>query len=125
MPLVLANQGHLVFCNQFCFAERSSSKEIEKIMRDKAANGVLCAFLGATFWGLSGVCADFLFSNYEASPLFVTMTRTLGAGAMFLVVILLCHGAVLNEMLSDGRIVMSLIIFGCFLVRLSIYWRLI
>ena len=113
MPLVLANQGHLVFCNQFCFAERSSSKEIEKIMRDKAANGVLCAFLGATFWGLSGVCADFLFSNYEASPLFVTMTRTLGAGAMFLVVILLCHGAVLKEMLSDGRIVMSLIIFGC------------
>lgn len=82
-------------------------------MKKEAVNGVLCAFLGATFWGLSGVCADYLFSNYDISPLFVTMARALGAGAIFLVAILLRYGAVLWEMVSDRHTVVSLFVFGC------------
>lgn len=82
-------------------------------MGGKAARGVLCALFGAALWGLSGVCASFLFSNYEISPLFVTMTRALGAGIIFLVMILLRYRTMLRKMLLDAHAVASLIVFGC------------
>lgn len=75
--------------------------------------GVLCAFTGATFWGLSGVCADFLLSNYDISPLFITMCRALGAGVLFCCVIAVRYRDVLRRMMADARTVASLLIFGC------------
>lgn len=70
------------------------------------------SFLGATFWGLSGVCSDFLFSEYGISPLFLTMVRALGAGLLFACMILIRHRPLLLEMLSDKKVVQSLLIFG-------------
>ena len=46
--------------------------------------GIICALAGASCWGFSGACGQFLIEGYGASPLFLTMVRMLGAGALFL-----------------------------------------
>lgn len=74
--------------------------------------GILCAFVGATLWGLSGVCSDFLMAQYGASPLFVTMVRAIGAGVLFAGVIAVRYRDVVARMLADRQVLRQLLIFG-------------
>ena len=54
---------------------------------NKRAIGIVSTLVGASLWGFSGTCSQFLLSNYAISSLFITMTRMLGAGVLFLIVI--------------------------------------
>lgn len=45
--------------------------------------GYICAFSGATLWGLSSVCSAFLMSNYAVTPLQLTMIRLIVAAVLF------------------------------------------
>ena len=68
---------------------------------DRRALGIVSTLVGASLWGFSGTCSQFLLSNYAISSLFITMVRMLGAGALFLPVILVRHRASLAEIVRD------------------------
>jgi drug/metabolite transporter (DMT)-like permease len=44
--------------------------------------GTLCTTIGGIFWGFSGACGQYLFANYELSPLWLTCIRLLIAGTV-------------------------------------------
>ena len=46
---------------------------------NKRVLGIISALVGASLWGVSGTCSQFLLANYAISSLFVTMVRSVGA----------------------------------------------
>lgn len=80
--------------------------------RKRMMFGVLCALAGGTLWGLSGTLNEFLFARYDISPLFITPVRSLGAGALFLIMLIATKRTALAAMLKDRRSVAQLIVFG-------------
>lgn len=47
---------------------------------NKNARGILCTLLGGAFWGFSGACGEYLFTNYSVDSGWLTVVRMLGAG---------------------------------------------
>ena len=47
------------------------------------ARGLVCALAGASLWGVSGACAQFLLDGYGVTPAFVTAARAQTAAALF------------------------------------------
>ena len=45
--------------------------------------GIACALAGAGLWGVSGACAQHLFSHYGITPMFATAVRSLVATLFF------------------------------------------
>ena len=76
------------------------------------AQGVLSALLGAGLWGFSGACAQYLFSHYTISPLFITVVRMLCAGTLFLVVLIIRQRDTLRAIIADAGSLRRLTIFG-------------
>lgn len=74
--------------------------------------GIASALAGAVLWGFSGTCSQFLLEQYAISVLFVAVARMLGAGAIFLVVILLRHRTTLRAMLRDRWTRRHLVLLG-------------
>ena len=84
-------------------------------MRDKRfVSGVVATLAGACAWGFSGASIQLLFSRYQIDPLLMTAMRMLGAGAIFLVVLLVRRREQLKAMLSDGATCKRLLVFGVF-----------
>lgn len=79
---------------------------------DKQAVGIACALTGAILWGFSGSCVQYLFAHYEISALTITVVRMLGAGVLFLAVLLVRQRETMRRMLSDRSSVAQLIVFG-------------
>ena len=74
--------------------------------------GVLAALAGAVAWGFSGTCVQFLFGSTDIDALTLTTLRQLGAGLLFLVVLLLRERARLKAMLADRDTLRRLAVFG-------------
>ena len=74
--------------------------------------GIACALVGASLWGFSGACAQFLFAGYAISPLFLTTVRMLGAGAVFLVVLVITQRERLRAIARDAESLRALFLFG-------------
>lgn len=74
--------------------------------------GIVSALVGASLWGFSGACMQYLYAHYEIEPLFITGVRTLGAGVLFLVLLLVTKREQLANMLSDRDSRVQLVIFG-------------
>lgn len=68
--------------------------------------------MGASLWGISGTCVQYLVSNYAISSLFIAMARTLGAGLMFLAILLVRNRAAIAEILGDRAATVKLVLFG-------------
>ena len=68
--------------------------------------------MGASLWGFSGTCSQYLLANYAISSLFITMVRMLGAAALFLPVIFVRHRAVFSEIAQDRRALARFVLFG-------------
>ena len=51
--------------------------------------GIACALAGAGLWGVSGACAQHLFSHYGITPMFATAVRSLVATLFFFGVLVL------------------------------------
>ena len=79
---------------------------------NKRALGIASTLLGASLWGFSGTCSQFLVQNYAISSLFITMVRMLGAGALFLVVILARYRKQAGEILHSKWARRRLALFG-------------
>lgn len=80
--------------------------------RKRFWRGIFCTLAGAGLWGFSGACAQFLLSNYAITPAFITSARMLGAGALFLAVLMIAQRDKLFSMLRDSRTAMRLAVFG-------------
>ena len=74
--------------------------------------GIASTLVGASLWGLSGTCSQFLLANYAISSLFITMVRMLGAGVLFLAVLLVRSRAQLGEALRDPWSRRRFVLFG-------------
>ena len=76
--------------------------------------GVASTLLGAIAWGFSGTCVQYLFSATKMDALLLTTIRELGAGLVFLCVLLVRHREELARMLADRDTLRRLAIFGSF-----------
>lgn len=74
--------------------------------------GIASTVVGASLWGLSGTCSQFLLSSYPISSLFITMVRMLGAGVLFLIVLLVRSREQLRWVLRDTWSRRHFLLFG-------------
>ena len=79
---------------------------------DKRVQGIASALVGASLWGVSGTCSQFLLANYAISSLFITMTRASVSAVLFLAIIAVRHREVFKEAITDGRTLRQLVAFG-------------
>ena len=74
-------------------ASRAARRSMRERLNNKASRqaliGVIATLLGGSFWGFSGTSASFLFANYQIDTMWLMAVRQLGAGAVFMVVVLL------------------------------------
>lgn len=79
---------------------------------DRMLVGVVSTLLGAMAWGASGTGLQYLFAHSDIDSLLLTSLRQLGAGALFLAIMLLRRRDQLREIAADGDSVKRLLIFG-------------
>lgn len=80
--------------------------------KDRMVGGVVSTLLGAVAWGFSGTCVQYLFAATNMDALLLTTIRQLGAGLVFLVVLLFRDKERLRDMLTDKDTLLRLAIFG-------------
>lgn len=76
--------------------------------------GVLSTLVGASLWGFSGTCSQFLLANYAISSLFITMARMVGSALIFLVIILARNRSAISEIMRDRASRRQIVLFGVF-----------
>ncbi len=76
--------------------------------------GVLSTLVGASLWGFSGTCSQFLLANYAISSLFITLARMVGSALIFLVIILARNRSAISEIMRDRASRRQLMLFGVF-----------
>ena len=76
------------------------------------AIGVASTLLGAIAWGFSGTCVQYLFASSSINALVLTTIRELGAGLVFVLVLVARERAKLLAMLSHRHSVRKLLVFG-------------
>lgn len=82
------------------------------MLQKHMARGIVFTLLGAIAWGFSGTCIQYLFAASSIDALLLTTIRQLGAGAVFLVMLLLRDRARLRSLMSDRITVIRLLVFG-------------
>lgn len=106
-------------------ASRAARRSMRERLNNKASRqaliGVIATLLGGSFWGFSGTSASFLFANYQIDTMWLMAVRQLGAGAVFMVVVLLFDRARLKRLLTTPRDLATLAamaVLGVFLNQL-------
>lgn len=75
--------------------------------------GIACALAGAGLWGVSGACAQHLFSHYGITPMFATAVRSLVATLFFFGVLVLRRRYMLELIWkSEPRVKLFFLVFG-------------
>jgi len=80
--------------------------------RNRTLEGVASTLAGAIAWGFSGTCVQYLFASTGMDALLLTTIRELGAGLVFVAVLVLRYRKTLRAMLQDRDTVRRLAIFG-------------
>ena len=84
-------------------------------MKDnRVIKGSIAAAAGGIFWGFSGTCGQYLFSEFGVSSLWVTCLRLLCAGFLMLLLALWKHKSDLVEIWKHPKDVFVLALFGIF-----------
>lgn len=81
-------------------------------MSTRTGRGVFCGILGAVFWGVSGVCSQFLFQNYQVDSIWLTVVRMLSAGTILLAVALLTQKKKALAIFGQPKEVGHLVVFA-------------
>ena len=74
--------------------------------------GIAATLAGAIAWGMSGTCVQYLFAHSAIDSLLLTSLRQIGAGAIFLAVLLARQRPQLAAMLADPDTRRRLLVFG-------------
>ena len=80
--------------------------------RSRFVRGVVSTLAGAISWGASGTCVQYLFAHSSIDSLLLTSFRQIGAGIVFLAVLLLRQRPQLRAMFADSDTRRRLLIFG-------------
>ena len=80
--------------------------------RSRFVRGVVSTLAGAISWGASGTCVQYLFAHSSIDSLLLTSFRQIGAGIVFLAVLLLRQRPKLRAMFADSDTRRRLLIFG-------------
>lgn len=81
-------------------------------MDARAKRGTLCGILGAVFWGVSGVCSQFLFQHYTVDSIWLTVVRMLSAGAILLAVALVQQKKAVFAVFKQPKELAHLVLFA-------------
>ncbi len=76
--------------------------------------GFIYTLLGGIFWGFSGACGQYLFTNYDLDAKYLMIVRTFGAGTVILLLNFLTQKEKAFEILKDRKDVFELIMFSIF-----------
>lgn len=81
---------------------------------NKKTRGIIFTLAGGTMWGLSGVCGQYLFTNYDVNSSWLTAIRMLGAGVVLGILCLLKQRENYIGIWKEKKDSMQLIIFALF-----------
>jgi drug/metabolite transporter (DMT)-like permease len=81
------------------------------LMKENAL-GIASALVGASLWGVSATCSQFLLENYAISTLFITMVRLVVSAALFLLVIAWRYRPAIAQIAHDAKARRRLVMFG-------------
>lgn len=87
---------------------------MRNITVNQTVRGTLCTILGGIFWGFSGTCGQYLFSQYGVSSLWVTCVRLMSGGVVLTLAALPKHRAGLRGIWRDPKDVAMLVCYGIF-----------
>ena len=82
--------------------------------RSLVIRGTISAGIGGIFWGLSGTCGQYLFSQCGADPLWVTCLRLLCAGTLMTLIALGKYRSDLINIWKEPKDIVMLLLFGLF-----------
>lgn len=106
-------------------ASRAKRRTMRERLNDRASRqalvGVIATLLGGSFWGFSGTSASFLFANYQVDTMWLMAVRQLGAGALFMLFIVLFDRERMVKLLTTPRdlfVLGLLTVFGVFFNQL-------
>lgn len=88
---------------------------------NRTFKGILCTLAGGTFWGFSGACGQYLFTNYHVNSSWLTVVRMLGAGLVLTTLSLLRHREKLTGIWHDRRDSIQVVLFALFGLMFSQY----
>lgn len=74
--------------------------------------GAVCALAGATLWGFSGACIQFLVEGYAVSSAFISFARAATAAVLFLALVLATRREALLSLLGSRAARRTLMLFG-------------
>lgn len=74
--------------------------------------GLFACILGASLWGVSGGCAQYLFAHTQITPLLMTSWRMICAGLIFVLAASVFDRAHLRALLATPRDVARAVLFG-------------
>ena len=80
--------------------------------RKRMITGVASTLAGAIAWGASGTCVQYLFAHSSIDSMLLTSLRQIGAGIVFLAILLLHQRPQLRAMASDPDTRRRLLAFG-------------
>ncbi len=78
----------------------------------RTSRGIISALVGASFWGFSGTCAQYLFAHYQVPALFLTSFRMLSSGLLFLALLLWRRRDAVIALLRDKSSRRQVLAFG-------------
>ena len=81
---------------------------------NRVLKGSVCAALGGVFWGFSGTCGQYLFSEFGVSSLWVTCLRLLCAGFLMVLLAFFKNKRDLVEIWKHPKDLFVLAMFGIF-----------
>lgn len=82
--------------------------------RSRVMRGTISAGIGGVFWGFSGTCGQYLFSECGVDSLWVTCLRLLCAGVLMTLMSMVKSPSHLVEIWKDPKDVFYLLSFGLF-----------
>jgi drug/metabolite transporter (DMT)-like permease len=74
--------------------------------------GIVFTIVGASLWGFSGSCTQFLFAHYDIDPLFITAVRMVGSGLIFLALLIATQRDGLHAVFCNGQTLRKMLVFG-------------
>ncbi|WP_268913342.1 EamA family transporter [Lentilactobacillus sp. SPB1-3] len=77
-----------------------------------SAKGIFYVVLGAILWGVSGTIAQYVFTTYHASPVWVVGVRLFFAGSFLIIWSLITDGAKVLQIFKNRHDTIILILFG-------------
>lgn len=87
-------------------------------MSKEEKKGMILALLGATGWGVSGTCGQFLFSYSDVEPLTVTIYRLIFSGLLLIIINAFEHPQGMSGVFKDWKTAVHLVIYAIFGVGL-------